>query len=105
MRQEVSLSPIENPDHFFLAVPIEEHHALDSVVVECANGMLIVTGERGADCRPAFERQYPLPAKAEPTRMEVAVRDGMLHITAPRRVEDRRPHPAPASVYYRVQWK
>jgi HSP20 family molecular chaperone IbpA len=90
-----------DPDRYFLQVPIVDK-TIENVVVECSNGNLIITGHREPHGSVVFQRCVRVPERAAATRLEVEARDGVLHISAPRKP---RGSAVSASVYYRLQWK
>lgn len=76
--------------------------AQEQVVVEIADGALVVRGERPADCTDAdtvyhllerahgaFARRFPLPEDTDGEAIKAVLREGLLTVTVPRRRASR----------------
>lgn len=72
--------------------------APEQVLVEIADGALVVRGERPADCdetetayhlleraHGAFARRFPLPEDTDDAGISAVLREGLLTVTVPRR--------------------
>mgnify|MGYP001810277593 CR=1 FL=1 len=80
----------------------------DDLVVEAADGELVIRGERAQDAQAQeaafhlmerthgpFARRFPLPREADGAAITAILKDGLLTVTVPKRA---RPQPGPLRV-------